>query len=116
MLKQSSFTRTGASINNTSTSRALQEYSLENYQDTPLTIYTPGHLPSRIAEYQKRMKTLSITFLAFNQDGNELLVNLGGEQLYLFDLAGDNGFKFDSFRESLKINESEEESLSNGLK
>lgn len=76
-------------------------------------IFIQGHLPTRIQEYQKRMKTLSITFLSFSPDGNELLVNLGGEQLYLFDLAMTgsskrNQLRFDSFRESLKYVEVEE--------
>jgi len=48
------------------------------------------------------MKTLSVTFLTFSTDSNELLVNLGGEQLYLFDLDGKNpeaSLKFNSYKE-----------------
>ncbi len=48
------------------------------------------------------MKTLSVTFLTFSPDGKELLVNLGGEQLYLFDLDGKNleaKIKFNSYKE-----------------
>ncbi len=112
MLKLSALPRTDASTSsNSNGSKALFEYSLVDYEDLPLTMYTPGHLPARIAEYQKRMKTLSITFLSFSQEGDELLVNLGGEQLYLFDLAGGGRFKFDSFREMLKATEEEEERL-----
>lgn len=54
------------------------------------------------------MKTLSITFLTFNSLGNELLVNLGGEQLYLYDFVTYDAhssyrmFKFDSYAEILK--------------
>jgi tetratricopeptide (TPR) repeat protein len=54
------------------------------------------------------MKNLSITFLTFSPNGKELLVNLGGEQLYLYDLStqsstNNNNFKFkhDSFRRML---------------
>ena len=49
------------------------------------------------------MKTLSVTSLLFSEAGNELLVNIGGEQLYLFDLAKQGqsppvGLKYDSYR------------------
>lgn len=61
-----------------------------------------GHLPKKIYEYNKRMKTLSVTFLTFSTDSNELLVNLGGEQLYLYDLDGKNpeaSLKYNSYKE-----------------
>lgn len=32
------------------------------------------------------MKTLSITYLTYNRNGTELLANLSGEQIYLFDV------------------------------
>ena len=73
----------------------------ENLKDYPLTYYVPGHLPRKIVEYHKRMKTLSVTFLTFGPDGTELLVNLGGEQLYLYDLNGKNkeaNIKYDSYK------------------
>jgi hypothetical protein len=61
----------------------------------------------KITEYRKRMKTLSITSLAFSPDGTELLVNIGGEQLYLFDLfenkeANKPKFKFDFYKHLFK--------------
>jgi len=45
------------------------------------------------------MRTLSVTFLTFSPDGSELLVNLGGEQLYLFGMnkADAVKFKYDSY-------------------
>ena len=45
-----------------------------------------GHLPQKQQDYRKRYRTLASTFLTFSPDGNELLVNLGGEQIYLFDV------------------------------
>ena len=54
------------------------------------------------------MKTLSVTFITFNSFGNELLVNLGGEQLYLYDFvtydvhSSSRLFKFDSYAEIFK--------------
>ena len=42
---------------------------------------------------------MSITSLLFSEAGNELLVNIGGEQLYLFDLAKQGQSpKYDSYR------------------
>ena len=71
-----------------------------------------GHLPRKIEEYRKRMKTLSVTHLTFSQNGSELLLNLGGEQLYLFDVLTSltssrdikqfNRLKYDSYRELFK--------------
>jgi WD and tetratricopeptide repeat-containing protein 1 len=40
------------------------------------------------------MRTLSVTFLSFSPDGSELLVNLGGEQLYLFGMNKSDSVKF----------------------
>lgn len=79
-----------------------------------------GHLPKRIEEYRKRMKTLSITSLLFSPDGKELLVNLGGEQLYLFDVAkyGDKSkplFKYNTYQDTL-INVDMDKSESTGTK
>lgn len=98
----------GSRFDYSSTStKHLFEFSLANDSDIPITYYTPGHLPMRIIEYRKRMKTLSVTFLSFSPDGKELLVNLGGEQLYLYDLKSSENsssavFKYDSFKENLR--------------
>lgn len=46
--------------------------------------FTPGHLPSSSRRAKKR--SLVATYLTFGPNGRELLVNLGGEQLYLFDI------------------------------
>ena len=45
-----------------------------------------GHLPLKLHEYKKKFRPLASTYVTFRQDGNELLVNLGGEQIYLFDV------------------------------
>ena len=45
-----------------------------------------GHLPQKQQDYRKKFRTLASTYLTFSPDGNELLVNLGGEQIYLFDI------------------------------
>ena len=46
--------------------------------------FTPGHLPG-ISRRTKRRSVVA-TYLTFGPAGRELLVNLGGEQLYLFDI------------------------------
>ncbi|KAI1308657.1 WD and tetratricopeptide repeats protein 1 [Halotydeus destructor] len=53
---------------------------------TCATYYVAGHLPSKKAEYDKKFRLLSSTYVTFSPDGTELLANLGGEQIYLFDI------------------------------
>lgn len=48
--------------------------------------YIAGHLPQKQKDYKKRYRTLASTYVTFGPDGSELLVNLGGEQIYLFDI------------------------------
>ncbi|XP_033227505.1 WD and tetratricopeptide repeats protein 1 [Belonocnema kinseyi] len=45
--------------------------------------FIAGHLHSRQRDHTR---SLSTTYLTFSNDGNELLVNMGGEQIYLFDI------------------------------
>lgn len=49
--------------------------------------YTPGHL-ARDNGLENSFK-LAATYIAFNAAGSEMLVNLGGEQIYLFDVNND---------------------------
>lgn len=48
--------------------------------------FVAGHLPIKQQDYKKRYRTLASTYLTFSPDGTELLVNLGGEQIYLFNI------------------------------
>ena len=48
--------------------------------------FVAGHLPSRVKEFHKENRSLHATYVTFSPDGNDLLVNLGGEQIYLFNL------------------------------
>lgn len=43
--------------------------------------YAPGHLQASTENFNK-----TITFVSFSPDGDELLVNYGAEQIYLFDI------------------------------
>ncbi|KAJ8373235.1 hypothetical protein AAFF_G00267270 [Aldrovandia affinis] len=49
--------------------------------------YVAGHLPVKLPEYNNRLRVLVATYVTFSPDGTELLVNMGGEQVYLFDLT-----------------------------
>jgi len=49
-------------------------------------MFTAGHLPQKQHDYRRKYRTLASTYVTFGPDGNELLVNLGGEQIYLFDV------------------------------
>ncbi len=46
--------------------------------------YVAGHLPAKQSYYKKRLRPLAATYLTFSPNGKDLLVNLGGEQIYLF--------------------------------
>ena len=46
--------------------------------------FTPGHLPC--TTHRGKRRSVVSTYLTFSPNGQELLVNLGGEQLYLFDI------------------------------
>lgn len=43
--------------------------------------YSPGHLQASTENFNK-----TITFVSFSPDGNELMVNYGAEQIYLFEI------------------------------
>ncbi|VDP93242.1 unnamed protein product [Echinostoma caproni] len=43
--------------------------------------YVPGHLPS-----EEPYRSMNVTCVSFSPDGDELLVNLGGDHIYLFNL------------------------------
>ncbi|KAI4891514.1 hypothetical protein NFI96_004368 [Prochilodus magdalenae] len=49
--------------------------------------YVAGHLPVKLPDYNNRLRVLVATYVTFSPDGTELLVNMGGEQVYLFDLT-----------------------------
>ncbi|XP_026318879.1 WD and tetratricopeptide repeats protein 1 [Hyposmocoma kahamanoa] len=55
-----------------------------NIPQHSVTYYAPGHLSMEPNEHTFPKK--ATTYVAFSHDGNELLVNLGSEQVYLFDI------------------------------
>ncbi|XP_051922653.1 WD and tetratricopeptide repeats protein 1 isoform X1 [Hippocampus zosterae] len=63
---------------------------LENQKPIPekaVQYYVAGHLPEKRMHYNNRLRVLVVTYVTFSPDGTELLVNMGGEQVYLFDLT-----------------------------
>ena len=87
-----------------SLSRCVHEFcpSDSNLKNNLIRYYTPGHIPTLLSDYQKRMKHLSITYLTYNPSGNELLVNLSNEQIYLFDVNNSFQFKYNTYQTLLK--------------
>ncbi|XP_061530966.1 WD and tetratricopeptide repeats protein 1 isoform X3 [Phycodurus eques] len=63
---------------------------LENQKPIPdkaVQYYAAGHLSVNLSDYNNRLRVLVATYVTFSPDGTELLVNMGGEQVYLFDLT-----------------------------
>lgn len=56
----------------------------DNLPQNCVTYYCPGHL-NKLKD-RKSGFSKAITYLTFSSDGTELLVNMGGEQIYLYDL------------------------------
>jgi len=47
--------------------------------------FVPGHLPGAEVKFHRRLRPLASTYITYNNSGTELLCNLGGEQVYLYD-------------------------------
>jgi len=67
-----------------------------NKVNNALQYFVPGHIHSNDNEIiiPKKQKNYVITYLTFSPDGQELLVNYGGEYVYLYNLVNraDNAF------------------------
>lgn len=50
-----------------------------------VSYFVPGHLPGMEAMYMRKQRPLAATYVTYSPDGTQLLVNLGGEQIYLYD-------------------------------
>lgn len=57
-----------------------------NLSNNCVQYFVAGHLPVKHQDCTKKYRTLASTYLTFSATGAELLVNLGGEQIYLFDI------------------------------
>ncbi|XP_033121287.1 WD and tetratricopeptide repeats protein 1-like [Anneissia japonica] len=49
--------------------------------------FVAAHLPTKEEVRRRRYPSLVSTYITFSPNGNEILVNLGGEQVYLFDIV-----------------------------
>lgn len=60
----------------------------DNYTlDNIVQYFVPGHIHSDKPGICSKNKNIGITYLTFSPDGQELLVNYGGEYVYLYDLS-----------------------------
>lgn len=49
--------------------------------------FAPGHLPPQLSkDSRRRFRAYVATYVNFSPNGYELIANLGGEQIYLFDI------------------------------
>lgn len=49
--------------------------------------FAPGHLPPQLSkDSRRRFRAYVATYVNFSPSGRELIANLGGEQIYLFDI------------------------------
>ena len=49
--------------------------------------FAPGHLPPQLGkDSRRRFRAYVATYINFSPNGRELIANLGGEQIYLFDI------------------------------
>lgn len=43
-------------------------------------------MPVKLSDFRRRYRSLTATYVTFSPDGKDLLANLGGEQIYLFNV------------------------------
>ena len=55
---------------------------------TRVTLFPAGHLPVKLPDYNNRLRVLVATYVTFSPNGTELLVNMGGEQVWLAARGG----------------------------
>lgn len=64
----------------------LYDRRMVKADDESCSYFAPGHIQYKQNEYRRQLRNLCVTHVTFNPRGNELLVNIGGEQIYLFDI------------------------------
>ena len=73
---------TNAGANNCSTN--TRQKATATFESGCTQYFAPGHLSASARSTRRR--SVVCTYLSFSPNGHELLANLGGEQLYLFDI------------------------------
>ncbi|XP_054271987.1 WD and tetratricopeptide repeats protein 1-like isoform X1 [Macrosteles quadrilineatus] len=77
--------------------------------------FVAGHIPVKQKDLQKKFRNLAATYVTFGSKGTDLLLNLGGEQIYLFDITRKQKPKaFDLPKPSFSKGEKDHGSTSNG--
>ncbi|CAH8618335.1 unnamed protein product [Heterobilharzia americana] len=61
--------------------------SLPSFPCDAAKYFVPGHLPGKILNDGLHYRTFSVTSVSFSPDGEELLANIGRDNIYLFHLA-----------------------------
>ena len=74
--------------------RMAQSASSTHGDPACLAHFAPGHISNPAIRKKRELSGLASTYVEYSQDGRELLVNLSGEHVYLFDTT--------LFTESLK--------------
>lgn len=74
--------------------RSAKLKKMKNSPDGIVQYFVPGHIHLDEPKVTNKNKNIGITYLTFSPDGQELLVNYGGEYVYLYNLASetDNAF------------------------
>ena len=85
--------------------RDLRHFELENGFKNCLQYFSPGHLPGLEYRYRRKMRVLTTTFVAFSPDRNgaDLLANIGGEQIYIFDTENAASVSLLAHNKSIKL-------------
>uniref|UniRef100_A0A2L2YFC7 WD and tetratricopeptide repeats protein 1 n=1 Tax=Parasteatoda tepidariorum TaxID=114398 RepID=A0A2L2YFC7_PARTP len=76
----------GAAWNTQPYVEEMIEHGDDNLPSGCVSYFVAGHLPLKQDDFRKRYRTLTSTYVAFSPDGNDVLANLGGEQIYLFNI------------------------------
>jgi len=63
----------------------LEHVATPEADNGAIAYFVPGHLPGAEAAFHRKLRPLTSTYITYNKDGSELLCNLGGEQIYLYD-------------------------------
>ncbi|KAK0087173.1 hypothetical protein PV325_001625 [Microctonus aethiopoides] len=86
------------------------QYFIAGSMKSEFAFNRAGHL--RSPRLRDNCRCFTSTYITFSADGSELLVNMGGEQIYLFDINKNNNSRIlqcnvnsDNFTESLKCSE-----------
>ncbi|XP_034937043.1 WD and tetratricopeptide repeats protein 1-like [Chelonus insularis] len=73
--------------------------------------FSAGHLDTSSLRIKENTRNYASTYLTFSADGSELLVNMGGEQVYLFDIIKHKNCKtfINNFENEISSKQSESE-------